>query len=715
MADNVSLVARELDVRAEQVRATAGLLADGATVPFIARYRKEATGSLDEVAITSIRDRLAQLTELDKRRDAILGSLEERELLTDELAGRLARARTLAELEDLYLPFRPKRRTRALIAREKGLEPLARLLLDQTGERIDVLAYVDPDRGVADREEALAGARDIVAEQVSEDGDTRAELRGLFAAKARLTSAVVKKKRDEAAKFRDYFDWDELLARAPSHRILAVLRGGNEGFLTVHARPDEAEALRGLERRYLRRRGGFATEQVKLALHDAYKRLLLPALERETLKAAKGRADTEAIRIFVTNLRELLMAAPLGEKRVLAIDPGFRTGCKVVALDARGALRSNTTVFPTGGQRQRDEAARALRVLCERFSIEAIGIGNGTASRETEAFLNGLELGPPVLMVDESGASIYSASDVARAELPDQDVTVRGAVSIGRRLQDPLAELVKIDPKSIGVGQYQHDVDQGSLKAALDETVVSCVNAVGVDVNTASARLLTYVAGLGPQLAGNVARWRDANGPFRRRKDLLKVPRLGAKAFEQAAGFLRIRDAAHPLDASAVHPERYGIVERMAKDQGCTVRDLLADAGKRERIDLERYVGGDVGRPTLEDILEELARPGRDPRPAFEVFAFADVHELGDLAPGMTLPGIVTNVTAFGAFVDVGVHQDGLVHVSELADRFVKDPSAVVRVREKVRVKVLEVDLERKRIRLSMRQAPKKEVRRASD
>jgi uncharacterized protein len=715
VADNVSLVARELDVRAEQVRATAGLLADGATVPFIARYRKEATGSLDEVAITSIRDRLAQLTELDKRRDAILGSLEERELLTDELAGRLARARTLAELEDLYLPFRPKRRTRALIAREKGLEPLARLLLDQTGERIDVLAYVDPDRGVADREEALAGARDIVAEQVSEDGDTRAELRGLFAAKARLTSAVVKKKRDEAAKFRDYFDWDELLARAPSHRILAVLRGGNEGFLTVHARPDEAEALRGLERRYLRRRGGFATEQVKLALHDAYKRLLLPALERETLKAAKGRADTEAIRIFVTNLRELLMAAPLGEKRVLAIDPGFRTGCKVVALDARGALRSNTTVFPTGGQRQRDEAARALRVLCERFSIEAIGIGNGTASRETEAFLNGLELGPPVLMVDESGASIYSASDVARAELPDQDVTVRGAVSIGRRLQDPLAELVKIDPKSIGVGQYQHDVDQGSLKAALDETVVSCVNAVGVDVNTASARLLTYVAGLGPQLAGNVARWRDANGPFRRRKDLLKVPRLGAKAFEQAAGFLRIRDAAHPLDASAVHPERYGIVERMAKDQGCTVRDLLADAGKRERIDLERYVGGDVGRPTLEDILEELARPGRDPRPAFEVFAFADVHELGDLAPGMTLPGIVTNVTAFGAFVDVGVHQDGLVHVSELADRFVKDPSAVVRVREKVRVKVLEVDLERKRIRLSMRQAPKKEVRRASD
>jgi len=705
MSEHVSLVARELDVRAEQVRATAGLLADGATVPFIARYRKEATGSLDEVAIAAIRDRLAQLTELDKRRDAILCSLQERELLTDELAGRLTRARTLAELEDIYLPFRPKRRTRAIIAREKGLEPLARLLLDQTGERIDVSAYVDPDRGVADREEALAGARFILAEQVSEDGDVRTELRRLFAAKARLTSTVVKKKRDEAAKFRDYFDWSEPLARAPSHRILALLRGSNEGFLTVHARPDEPEARVALERRYLRGRGGFATEQVRLALHDAYKRLLLPALERETLKAAKERADLDAIRIFVTNLRELLMAAPLGERCVLAIDPGFRTGCKVVALDARGALLHGTTIFPTGGQRQRDDAARALRGLCERFSIDAIGIGNGTAGRETEAFVNELELGAPVLMVDESGASIYSASDVARAELPDQDVTVRGAVSIGRRLQDPLAELVKLDPKSIGVGQYQHDVDQGSLKAALDETVVSCVNAVGVDVNTASARLLGYVAGLGPQLALNVTRWRDANGAFRSRKSLLKVPRLGAKAFEQAAGFLRIRDGAHPLDASAVHPERYGLVESMARDQDCTVPNLLEDAGRRERIDIERYLGGDVGRPTLRDILEELARPGRDPRPAFEVFAFADVHELLDLAPGMTLPGIVTNVTAFGAFVDVGVHQDGLVHVSELADRFVKDPSAFVRVREKVRVKVLEVDLERKRIRLSMRQA----------
>jgi uncharacterized protein len=700
MTDNVSLVARELDVRAEQVHATADLLAGGGTVPFIARYRKETTGSLDEVAITAIRDRLAQLAELDKRRAAILLSLRERELLTDELESRLARAGTLAELEDIYLPFRPKRRTRALVAREKGLEPLARAILDQTDARIDVAAYIDPERGVADKEDALAGARDILAEQVSEDSEVRAELRRLFTREARLTSTVVKKRRDEAAKFRDYFDWSEPLRRAPSHRILAVLRGSNEGFLKVWARPDESEPLAALERRFLRSRGGFATEQVRLALHDAYKRLLLPALEREVLKAAKQRADADAIGIFATNLRELLMAAPLSDKRVLAIDPGFRTGCKVVVLDASGALRQNTTIFPT---QRHDEAARDLRGLLERFPVDAIAIGNGTAGRETEAFAKELDLAAPVIMVDESGASIYSASEVARDELPDQDVTVRGAVSIGRRLQDPLAELVKIDAKSIGVGQYQHDVDQASLKAALDDTVESCVNAVGVDVNTASAQLLAHVAGLGPQLARNITRWRDANGAFHSRRDLLKVSRLGAGAFEQAAGFLRIRAGAHPLDASAVHPERYDLVERMARDQGCAVEDLLADARKRESIDLDRYVGADVGRPTLLDILDELARPGRDPRPAFEVFAFADVHRLEDLTPGMTLPGIVTNVTAFGAFVDVGVHQDGLVHVSELADRFVKDPNEVVRVRERVRVKVLEIDHERGRIRLSMR------------
>jgi len=702
MTQHVSLIAQELNVRTEQVRATADLLIGGATMPFIARYRKEATGSLDEVAITAIRDRLAQLTELDKRRDAILGSLQERELLTEALASRLAQAGTLAELEDVYLPFRPKRKTRALAAREKGLEPLATALWAQTGDRFDIAPYINPDRGVATRDEALAGARDILAERVSEDSDVRADLRRLFERDALLTSALVKKKKDEAAKFRDYFDWSEPLRRAPSHRILAVLRGSNEGFLKIHARPDEGRALAGLERRSLRGRGGFATEQVRLALHDAYKRLLLPALERETLKLAKQRADAEAIGIFATNLRELLMAAPLSDKRVLAIDPGFRTGCKVVALDASGALLQNTTIYPT---QRRDEAARMLRNLLERFPVDAIAIGNGTAGRETEAFVKELGLAPPVVMVDESGASIYSASEVARDELPDQDVTVRGAVSIGRRLQDPLAELVKIDAKSIGVGQYQHDVNQAELKATLDDTVMSCVNAVGVDANTASAQLLAYVAGLGPKLAHNLVAWRAANGTFRSRRDLLKVPRLGATAFEQAAGFLRVRGGANPLDASAVHPERYDLIKRMAKDQGCAVGDLLADPGKRESIDLERYVSNEVGRPTLLDILEELARPGRDPRPAFEVFAFADVHEIDDLAPGMTLPGIVTNVTAFGAFVDIGVHQDGLVHVSELADRFVRDPSEVVRVRQKVNVKVLDIDHERGRIALSMRGA----------
>ena len=687
-SDHVPRIAREMNVRAEQVRATAELLAGGATMPFIARYRKEMTGSLDEVAITTIRDRLAQLADLDKRRAAILESLRERSLLTDELDRRIAGAETRAGLEDIYLPFRPKRRTRATVAREKGLEPLARKLLAQSGERID-----------AD-EEALAGARDIIAEDVCDDGDVRARLRDLFARRARLTSTVVKKKRDEAAKFRDYFDWSEPLSRAPSHRILAILRGGNEGLLTVHARADEADGPAWLERKYLRGRG-FASDQVRLALRDAYKRLLLPALEREVLKKAKERADTEAIRVFVTNLRELLMAAPFGPRRLLAIDPGFRTGCKVVLLDAQGALVENTVIHPTQGQRQVDAAGRVLRALKGRF--DAVAIGNGTASRETEAFVNGLDLGVPIVMVDESGASIYSASEVAREEFPDHDVTVRGAASIGRRLQDPLAELVKTDPKSIGVGQYQHDVDQAALRAALDDTVMSCVNAVGVDLNTASPQLLSYVAGLGPQMARNVVEWRHENGAFRSRRDLLKVKRLGARAFEQAAGFLRIRDGAHALDGSAVHPERYRLVERMARDQGCAVKDLLADAERRARIDDERYVGGDVGRPTLVDILDELARPGRDPRAAFEAFSFADVHELKDLEPGMTLPGIVTNVTAFGAFVDVGVHQDGLVHISELADGFVRDPNEVVRVKQQVSVRVLEVDLERGRIRLTLR------------
>lgn len=702
MSDHISTIANELGARVEQVRATSELLANGATVPFIARYRKEATGSLDEVAVAVVRDRMAQLAELDKRRDAILTSLSERGLLDDELRGRVDGAETLPALEDIYLPHRPKRRTRAMVARERGLEPLAKALLAQTGQRIDAALFVDPEREVEDEEAALAGARDIIAEDVSEDSDVRRDLRQLFAQRALLVSTVVKKKQVEAAKFRDYFAWSEPLSRAPSHRILAVLRGGNEGFLRVQARPDEADALVRLARRYLRGHG-FATEQVRLAIEDAYTRLLLPSLEREALKGAKARADEDAIRIFVTNLRELLMAAPFQNKRLLAIDPGFRTGCKVVALDAQGALLHNTTVFPTLGPGQSEEAARSLRDLVQRFSPEAIAVGNGTAGRETEAFIRDLNLGPPVIMVDESGASIYSASDVAREELPDQDLTVRGAVSIGRRLQDPLAELVKLDPKSIGVGQYQHDVDQGELKSALDDTVVSCVNAVGVDLNSASASLLTYVAGLGAVLAKNVVQWREENRTFRTRRDLLKVPRLGGKAFEQAAGFLRISGGSQVLDASGVHPERYALVERMAKDQGSSVADLLSDQERRGRILPDRYIGEGVGRPTIDDILEELARPGRDPRPEFEAFSFGEVHTLSDLRPGMVLPGIVTNVAAFGAFVDIGVHQDGLVHISELADRFVKDPNEVVRVRQQVQVRVLHIDSERKRIALSMK------------
>ena len=695
-------MARELGTTVPQVRATADLLAGGATVPFIARYRKEATGSLDEVAIAAVRDRMAQLVELDKRRATIVASLDERGLLNEDLRRRVAAAESLPALEDVYLPHRPKRRTRGSVARERGLAPLAALLMAQTGQRIDVTPFVDPDRGVDDRDAALSGARDIIAEEVSEDPEVRRELRRLFAQRAVLESKVVRKKKAEAAKYRDYFEWSEPVSRAPSHRILAVLRGSNEGFLRVYARPDSADGMSRLIRGRVKG-NGFAAQEVRRALEDAYKRLLLPSLERECLKEAKARADAAAIEIFVTNLRELLMAAPLRDKAILAIDPGFRTGCKVVALDAQGTLLHNTTIFPTQGRGGRKEAGRVLRDLTRRYSPEAIAVGNGTAGRETEAFVRDLELDVPVIMVDESGASIYSASEVAREELPDHDVTVRGAVSIGRRLQDPLAELVKIDPKSIGVGQYQHDVDQAALKAGLDDTVVSCVNAVGVDLNSASPSLLTYVAGLGPVLARNIHAWRESNGSFRTRRDLLKVPRLGAKAYEQAAGFLRIPDGSSPLDGSGVHPERYPLVEHMARDQGCTVADLLSDETRRTRIDLDRYVSEEVGRPTLDDIMEELARPGRDPRPPYEVFSFSDVHDMGDLEPGMILPGIVTNVTAFGAFVDIGVHQDGLVHVSQLADRYVNDPNEVVRVRQKVRVRVLDVDMERKRIGLSMK------------
>ena len=701
-------IARELGIRPEQVAATARLLAEGATVPFIARYRKEATGTLDEVQIAAVRDALERAAELEKRRAAIIKSLRERDLFVDPLARAILAATDLTELEDLYLPHRPKRRTRATIARERGLEPLALALFDQskgTDPAAEAARFVDPEREVPDVDAALAGARDVVAEWVSEDRDARQELRSELQREGQLGSRVVKKKEKEGAKFRDYFDWSEPVRRAPSHRILALLRGEREGVLSLTIRLDADRARTLLKRRFMRNRSR-AAEQVALAVDDAYQRLLVPSLENEARGWLKERADQEAIAVFADNLRELLLAAPLGARRVLAIDPGFRTGCKVVSLDPQGALVGHTAIFPHGSDRQREQAAATVREWCERDAIEAIAIGNGTAGRETEAFIRSLDLGNDVtvIMVNESGASIYSASEVAREEFPDHDVTVRGSVSIGRRLMDPLAELVKLDPKSIGVGQYQHDVEPRSLRRALDDVVVGCVNRVGVDVNSASPQLLTYVAGLGPQLARNIVAYRDENGSFATRAQLKKVPRLGAKAFEQCAGFLRIRDGRQPLDGSAVHPERYPIVEAMAKDLSTSVPELLANGGLQERIDVDRYVDADVGRPTLEDIVDELAKPGRDPRAKFEVFSFAEgIEKPQDLRPGMRLPGIVTNVTAFGAFVDVGVHQDGLVHISQLADRFVSDPSEVVRVQQHVQVTVLEVDLERNRIGLSMR------------
>jgi len=700
-------IAGEMKLAPAQVKTVAGLFAEGATIPFVARYRKEATGSLDEVALTDIRDKLDRLAELDKRREAILKSLEERNLLTDELRANLLAADTLAILEDAYLPYRPKRRTRAIIAREKGLEPLALLLLAQDVEDVEAAAapYVNPDKGVADTTEALQGARDIIAELVSEDPATRAAMRTLYLDKGFCVSHVVKGKEEEGAKFKDYFDWHEPAAKAPSHRLLAMFRGENEGMLALSVAPVKEDAVALVSGLFVKANNGAAV-QVALAVEDGYNRLLGPSMETEVRAELKKRADTEAIRIFAENLRELLLASPLGRKRVLALDPGFRTGCKMVCLDAQGKLVYDTVVYPHSGEGAAQDAGKKLRALCEALKIEAIAIGNGTAGRETESFVRGLALDAsiPVVMVNESGASIYSASEVAREEFPDKDVTVRGAVSIGRRLMDPLAELVKIDPKSIGVGQYQHDVDQAALKRSLEDVVMSCVNGVGVDVNTASKQLLMYVSGLGPQLSANIVTYRNENGPFASRSQLKKVPRLGPKAFEQAAGFLRITGGKNPLDASAVHPERYGVVEAMARDLDCGIEVLLRDEKARQRIELRRYAGDGIGLPTLTDILAELARPGRDPRQQFEIFAFADgVAKIEDLKPGMEVPGIVTNVTAFGAFVDVGVHQDGLVHISQLADRFVRDPAEVVRVHQRVKVTVLEVDLARRRISLSMK------------
>jgi len=707
---HIPKIAQELGFTPKQVQATADLLNEGATVPFIARYRKEVTGSLDEVAITTVRDRLNQLAELDKRREAILKSLEERGQLTDELEGKILLAEAMAVLEDIYLPYRPKRRTRATIARERGLEPLAQHLFSQ--EDFDPLTeaapFVDPEKGVNSVEDALAGARDIIAEWVNEDPMARARMREFFSSKAVFKSKVIPEKEAEGIKYKDYFDWQEPIRSAPSHRILAMRRGENEGFLILRVLPPEDEALDILDGLFVKGEGP-ASQQVEVSVHDSYKRLLSPSMETEIRLETKKRADEEAIRVFVENVRQLLLAPPLGQKNVLAIDPGFRTGCKVVCLDRQGKLLHTETIYPLQSEKGAAGAGSKILEMCDRFLIEAIAVGNGTAGRETEAFIRSLDLSKniQVVMVNESGASVYSASEVAREEFPDQDVTVRGAVSIGRRLMDPLAELVKIDPKSIGVGQYQHDVDQGALKSSLDDVVTSCVNRVGVEVNTASKQLLTYVSGLGPQLAKGIVEYRNEHGPFRSRQALRQVPRLGPKAFEQAAGFLRIRDGENPLDQSAVHPESYSIVDAMARDLGCSVLNLMRDEKLRKRIDLGQYVSDKIGLPTLNDILSELCKPGRDPREELEAFQFAEgIEKIEDVQPGIKLPGIVTNITAFGVFVDIGVHQDGLVHVSEVSHRFVKNPAEVVRVHQKVMVTVLAVDLVRKRISLSMKDSP---------
>lgn len=698
-------IARELQLKSDQVAAVATLLDDGATVPFIARYRKEVTGLLDEIQITTIRDSLTQLAELDKRREAIVTSLNERGLLDKKLHEAIKSAPNLTILEDIYLPHRPKRRTRSTIAREKGLESLARPIFRQDRTPVQPEKFIHPEKGVHNTDEALAGARDIIAEWISEDPAVRALLRRIFLQKAQITSKVVKKNQESGTKFRDYFDWQEPVAKVPGHRLLAMLRGENEKVLTLSLRPPEDDALTLLRKRFVRD-SDVAGQQVTLAVEDGYKRLLAPSLENELRARLKEEADREAIKVFAENLRELLLASPLGRKRVLALDPGFRTGAKLVCLDEQGKLLHFTTIYPTQSAHKSQDAAQTVRELCKKFQIEAIGIGNGTAGRETETFIRSLKFPPEMIitMVDESGASIYSASETARAEFPNHDLTVRGAVSIGRRLQDPLAELVKLDPKAIGVGQYQHDVNQAALKKSLEDTVISCVNSVGVELNTASMELLTHVSGLGPVLAKNIVAYRDEHGPFTSRKILLKVPRLGKKAFEQCAGFLRIHGAKNPLDASAVHPERYRIVEQMAHDCGCRVTDLIEQPQIRKKIELYRYVSEAVGLPTLNDIMTELAKPGRDPRATFNVFSFAEgISSIDDLQPGMMLPGIVTNVTKFGAFVDIGVHQDGLVHISQLADRFVKDPAEVVKVRQQVLVRLLDVDPQRKRISLSLR------------
>ena len=704
-------ISSEQNIRPEQVEAVLKLFDEGSTVPFIARYRKEATGELDEVAITAIRDRHEKLVELEKRREAIIASLQERELLTDELRGKIENAGTMTTLEDIYLPFRPKRKTRASIAAEKGLSPLADEILAQSDLHVSELAAKYLSENVPDVEEAIKGACDIIAERVSEDLDTRSQVRRIFARSGVLRSTRAKVKEDDhakteaAEKYRDWFEWSEPVAKAPSHRVLALLRGEREGCLSIDVAPADDEPIVIMKRNFIKG-SGESSRLVGKAIEDGYKRLLKPSMETELRNALKKKADGEAIRVFAQNIKEVLMSPPMGAKRVIAIDPGLRTGCKLVCLGSGGELLHHEVIQPHQSTGARMAAANRVRELIDKFNPQAIAIGNGTAGRETEQFVKELKLPEMIhiVSVNESGASVYSASEAARREFPEEDVTVRGAVSIGRRLMDPLAELIKIDPKSIGVGQYQHDVDQKELKRSLDDVVAQCVNAVGVEVNTASPELLSYVSGLNSKVALSIIKTREELGGFKSRVQLKKVPHLGAKTFEQAAGFLRIRGGDDPLDASAVHPERYNLVEKMASDINCSIADLINDEGLRSRVEISKFVTGDVGIPTLRDIMSELAKPGRDPRAVFEVAAFEEsIKDITDLKVGVVLHGIVTNVTAFGAFVDLGVHQDGLVHVSKISDKYITEPNSVLHAGQQVKVAVIDVDIKRRRISLSMK------------
>jgi uncharacterized protein len=705
---HVRKIAQELGLTLSQVEAVAGLLKDGSTIPFIARYRKEATGMLDEVVVTSIRDRAKQLDELDKRRAVVLESIEKQGKLAPELKERIEKAVAITEIEDLYLPYKPKRRTRGMIAKEKGLEPLAVEIFKQDlafDPFKEAVKYIDLEKELGTAELVLAGCRDIIAEGVNESADARAEVRDLFLKKGVFQSKVIKGKEAEGEKFKDYFAWEEPVAAAPSHRVLAARRGEKETFLLLRICVSEIEALKLLRPRFVKANHSPSAVQVELAVDDGYKRLMAPSIENEVRLITKEKADEEAIKTFANNLKQLLMAPPLGPRMVMAVDPGIRTGCKVTCLDPQGKLLEYQTIYLQQGEAREREAAETVKFLFKKHNIEVVAIGNGTASRETEAFVRKLGLKDvKVMMVNESGASYYSASEVARKEFPDLDVSVRGAVSIGRRLQDPLAELVKLDPKNIGVGQYQHDVDQTRLKDSLDDVTISCVNQVGVDINTASRELLMYVSGVGPGLALAIVEYRNQKGPFKTRHDMGNVPRFSVKTFEQAAGFLRVIGGENVLDASAVHPESYGVVEKMAGDLGCNIRELMTNEKLRQHIDLKKYVTETVGMPTLRDIINELARPGRDPRAKFEFVQFKDgINTIDDLQIDMILPGVVTNIIDFGCFVDLGVHQDGLVHISEMSDRFVKHPSDVVKLHQKVTVRVKDIDLKRKRIALSMK------------